>query len=286
MAKKKGRKKKSKGSGSAATKKPSGASAVHPCPECGQAADLYWHGRRVLCESCIEKNTHEAERGDISMGNLVKGAMALFRDVGWAVVALILTYSFVSKAILHALAFDDNTYLAASFAQEIIGLIFLAAAFDLGLTRLDGEIPSMRRSLEQGVRKFLPLFLAQILQGLIVIVHGLFLVIPGVVKALSYAVVTPLVVSGEAGAISCLHESWRRMHGHRKQIAPLMLALWLPTIFAQYFGMVLFEAPTLLEESPGLMVLDAGYPLLDIPWLFVALTLHAKLRARFRISAD
>jgi hypothetical protein len=257
-----------------------------PCPLCEKKSPLFWHGRRVLCASCIEDNTHVAERGEITMANLVRGGVALFRDVGWVVVALILGYSIISKAILYAAALEDETQLAASYAREILGLIFVAAAFDIGLTRLDGETPSLRSSLSRGVQKFLPLFLAQSLQGLIVLVHGLFLLIPGVVKALSYAVVTPLVVSGEAGAVSCLHESWRRMNGHRKNIAPLMLVLWIPFVLAQYFGLVLFQDPGALERSPALMVVDAVYPVLDIPWLFVALSLHAKLRRDFRISAD
>jgi hypothetical protein len=257
-----------------------------PCPLCGENAPLFWHGRRILCASCIEENTHAAERGELSMANLVKGAVALSREVGLVVVALILGYSLISKGILHAAALEEHTYLAASIAREIIGLIFVAAAFDIGLTRLDGETPLLRRSLSVGAQKFLPLFLAQSLQGLIVLVHGFFLIVPGVVKALSYAVVTPLVASGEAGAISCLYESARRMNGHRKNIAPLMLVLWLPTVVAQGLGFVLFQDPSLLDSSPALMLLDAAYPLLDIPWLFVALCLHAKLRRDFRLAAD
>ena len=170
--------------------------------------------------------------------------------------------------------------------QQIIGLIFVAAAFDLGLTRLDGETPSVSGSLTLGLRKFLPLFLAILLQQLIVMVHSFFLIVPGIVKALSYSVIVPLVVSGEAGAISCLHESWLRLHGHRKNIAPLMIALWLPTLVASYFSMGLLADPNALSESPLLIAVDVLYPLLDIPWLFVALTLHARLRKHFRLAAE
>ncbi len=137
------------------------------------------------------------------------------------------------------------------------------------------------------MRKFLPALLTNALAGMIILVHFILLVIPGVVKSLSYAIVMPLVISGESGAISSLHESWKRMKGHRTALAPVVIVIWvIPFLVIQYVGSVALLEPAAVEAVPAFGVVEAVYPLFEIPWLFVALSIHAKLRARHRISAD
>jgi hypothetical protein len=60
----------------------------------------------------------------------------------------------------------------------------------------------------------------------------------------------------------------------------------LPFLLVQYVGTVTMMQPEAVESSPVLAVLEAVYPLFEIPWLFVALSIHAKLRARHRLAAD
>ncbi len=278
-------KKKKKGKGSP---KPEKRTVEHePCPSCGEARPLFWHGRRVLCEACIEDNTHAAERGEVTGSEVIRGAVALFRDVGWWVVGLIAGYTLVTTVALKYAALDESVQIPIAFGVEIVGLLFTVTAYDLGLRALDGEERSLAASFGIGIRKFLPALLAQSLAGMIIVLHFVFLIVPGIVKSLSYAIVMPLVISGEAGAISCLHESYKRMKGHRKALAPLVIVVWvLPFLVIQYVGSVALLAPEAVSDSPAFATLDAVYPLFEIPWLFIALSIHAKLRARHRISAD
>ncbi|RLB48105.1 MAG: hypothetical protein DRJ42_23985 [Deltaproteobacteria bacterium] len=264
----------------------SGDPNTEPCPACGETRELYWHGRRVLCESCVDNNTHEAERGEITIREVVSGALALFREVGSRVIAVTLAFS-IPLALVHVV-FDlsDDAAMIFAFGSPFVFYLVYGLTFDLGLTVLDGETPKLGSSLGVAVRKFLPLALANQLQILIVAIHTVLLIVPGIIKAASYALVMPLVISGEAGAISCLHESGRRMHGYRAKMLPLLAVLWLPFLAIQVYGLAtLANLDAGIADAPTNPFVDILFPLTEIPWIFVTLSLHAKLRARFRIRA-
>lgn len=267
--------------GTSTTKRP-----TESCPGCGEDRELYWHGRRVLCEACIEVNTHDAERGEITVREVVAGALALFREVGSRAVAATLAFSIPLALVNVVFELSSEASLIFAFASPFVFYLVYGLTFDLGLSVLDGEEPKLASSLGVAVRKFLPLALANQLQILIIAVHTVLLVIPGIMKAASLTLVMPLVISGEAGAISCLHESGRRMRGHRAKMLPLLFVLWLPFIGMQFYGLAsLATLESGLGDAPTNPILDVLFPLTEIPWIFITLSLHAKLRGRFRIRA-
>ena len=92
-------------------------------------------------------------------------------------------------------------------------------------------------------------------------------------------------VAGEAGAISCLYESTKRMESHRKALAPLLVATWIPFLVGEYLSTVAMVRPELSEEMSWIALAMPLLSLAGLAWLFVVLALHAKLRARHRLRA-
>ena len=60
----------------------------------------------------------------------------------------------------------------------------------------------------------------------------------------------------------------------------------LPFFLVQYVGSVALLEPEAVASQPLFAVMDAILPLFELPFIFVSLSIHAKLRARHRISAD
>ena len=82
-------------------------------------------------------------------------------------------------------------------------------------------------------------------------------------------------------------ESRRRMHGHRRAAFPALLLVWLPGLAAAVhtlgFGSIGASPelrPAWANEVDAIAAI--AYPLLELPWVFVVLALHAKLRGEHR----
>jgi hypothetical protein len=263
-----------------------------PCPVCGEARELFWHGRRYLCEPCYERTRHPVETGPITTGSLFAGAWLLAREAGPKV--LLVTLFFSAPAVAFS-AFGESLVPEEQGIVWVIGLGFVQAfalpvATDLGLSALDRETPRLRASLGVGLRRFIHLWFGLQIEGLIVAVYGIFLLAPGFVKASSYALLTPLIVSEEAGPISALEESSRRMHGHRRAAFPALLLVWLPFLASQVYQLA-FGPLTRSESTPAWAsevdpYLTLAWPLCDLVWLFVVLALHAKTRSEHRVPFD
>jgi hypothetical protein len=142
-----------------------------------------------------------------------------------------------------------------------------------------------------GAKKIPALFLASLVQQLIVLVHTLLLIVPGLMKAASYAVLFPLVVSDEAGPLAGLEESRRRMQGHRLAAFPALFVVWLPSLFVLLYSLSLGASsgghasrPAWATEVDTIIAVVA--PLLDLAWAFTVLALHAKLRGAHRLRFE
>jgi hypothetical protein len=261
------------------------------CASCGASRELFWHGRRKICEACIEERAHPAELGPVTMSSVVAGARAIARDAGGPMVLLALGFALPGLLFELYAGGSREVSIGWSFLIGFIQVIGMGAVFDLGLRVLDREPPDYGAAVRTGLTKSLPLFLAIQIQQLIVVVHLVFLVAPAFMKAASYAVLVPLVVGDEAGPIQALSESTKRMHGHRKAVFPLLLAVWLPTIAMLFFELAFnLERKPIFADDPGAdWALRVGitilFPLLDLLWVLVALSLHAKLRHGLRLPA-
>lgn len=100
----------------------------------------------------------------------------------------------------------------------IVSLVLCVAAggyviFVLKFTR--GENPTMNDIIECAKERWGTILVAGIVTGLIVFLWSLLLIIPGIIAAFSYAMVSFIVVDSNMGAMDCLKKSKEIMNGHK-----------------------------------------------------------------------
>lgn len=255
-----------------------------PCPRCGTYVEkLRWHGRRELCESCVERVKHPIEKEPVTAGAILSGTGRLFGAVGLRAVLVTLAVQLPAAALI--LSGDSGTVLLVLYG--LVQLFGTGVVIDLALQHLDREEKiSLGGAARVALGSWLGLIAAGLISGLIIFVFALLLVVPGIVKALSYAIVYPLVVAGDAGGVDSLALSKERMHGHRTQAfiayAVVMLA---PVAGYVIFALMQNEMVSLVATSipPEARLMNALFTLVDallyLPVLFVSIVLHAKLRS-------
>jgi len=221
----------------------------------------------------------------ITAARLVTSLLDLLKAVGArAALAVIL----VELPLVVITLVGDPTGMIAVF-YGLVAIVGSAAAIHIALEHVGGRpSPSMPRALRVGVSSWLGLLAAGIFAGLIVLFFGLLLIVPGVLRALSYAMISPLVVSGECYGVDALEESRRRMRGHRLQALWAYVAVFLPMILWQGLYLAIFGAQRAFgtgAELPPLSTaertLDAFfnvlYPLFDLPVTLLAVVLYSEV---------
>lgn len=258
-----------------------------PCPRCGTYAELRWHGRRELCEDCIERVKHPIETTPVTAGEILSGTTQLLGAVG--LPALLVTVLIQLPAAALIASGDAGTVLTALYG--LVSIFGTGVVIDLALQHIDREKKiRIVAAARVALGSWLGLIAAGLISGLIVMVFALLLIVPGILKALSYAIVYPLVVAGDAGGVDSLALSKERMKGHRTQAFLAFLVAWLVPITGYIVFAVMQGAMPTLDPSamvpPGQRMVHAAYTVLDavlyLPVTFVSIVLHAKLRSRPR----
>ena len=256
-----------------------------PCPRCGTYVEkLRWHGRRELCDSCVERVKHPIEKEPVTAGAILSGTGRLFGAVGLRAVLVTVAIQLPAAALI--LSGDSGTVLLLLYG--LVQLFATGVVIDLGLQHLDREEKiRLGGAMRVALGSWLGLIAAGLISGLIIFVFLLLLVVPGILKALSYAIVYPLVVAGDAGGVDSLGLSKERMHGHRTQAALAFAMAWLlPLSGYVIFGLMQNEMVSLSASAtipPGQRMANAIYTVVDavlyLPITFVSVVLHAKLRS-------
>jgi hypothetical protein len=182
------------------------------CTRCGTFAELspFW-GRR-LCMACAERETRALRGGGVSVGGLLSG-LGSFPLRVWLTGAALqcaagipsLVRTLAGDSSLRGLSYDIMLY---SVASALITYVGVEAMF--------GRKASVRAAANAFVRRFGAWFGASFLGGLWVVGMSLLFVVPGVLKALSLALITPIILfEALVPAKEVLKTSARRMHGAR-----------------------------------------------------------------------
>lgn len=263
------------------------------CPRCGSYAELRWHGRRRrLCAECIERVRHPLETAPATAGGVLSGVGQLLAATG---PRLALAASLVQIPLALLILLTDLPATALSL-YSFITLVGTGAVIELALRVVDGEPTTLIAAYRLALRKWLGMIAAEIFAGLIILVFILLLVVPGLVRALSYAIVLPLIIDGEAHGVDALEMSRKRMKGHRLQALLAYLVTFTPSIlsYALYLALAtalsgadvgaLVVGEPLVDYPSSLRLLDALdmvlYPVFELPVVLTAVVLHAKLRSR------
>jgi len=262
----------------------SGPPADTTCPRCGSFAALHRWGSRSLCAECIERVRHPVESTPLTAGHLIVGVLQLLGPIApKALVAVLL----VELPLVALTLVGDPTGLIANL-YGLAALVGTGAVIHLALCAAEGEQGTVRQALRSALRRWIGMLGAAIVSGLIVFFFTLLLVVPGILRALSYALVMPLIVSGEASGVDALEMSRRRMAGHRAQALLAYCVVWIAPVllFGTYWlvdRMLTDRYGLWTDEVPlPLRILDAVYtllyPIAELPVVLLSVALHLKLR--------
>ena len=256
------------------------ASQGSRCPRCEKQAALYWHGRRELCEACIGAIRTPIEEEPITFSSLMRGTLGLVRRVGLHALGITLVF----QLPLTFITVTSEGGAAFGVLWAFVALLAVAMIIDVALQHVTDERVSIGSALRRSLGVYIGLLFAAIVSQILIAVFALLLVVPGIMRALSYAIVFPLIVDGDATSTDALGVSKERMKGHRWPALFAFLAVYaLPAI---WLGLNFDVALTALAPDAALSeelgsrsaiygIVDA---ILQIPVTLLGVVLHLKLR--------
>jgi hypothetical protein len=185
---------------------------------------------------------------------------------------------------LTALTLFSDAGPAVATVWVLVTLIGTGMVIDLALQHVTDERTSIASAARTSLRAYVGLLFAALISSLVVGVFLLLLVIPGILRALSYAIVLPLIIDGDARSTDALGLSRDRMKGHRGPAFLAFLAVYaLPAVwFALNADVALAGLSPDATLAAGLEVRMSVYALVDallaIPITLLGVVLHLKLR--------
>ncbi|MEM9188493.1 MAG: hypothetical protein AAGF12_04930 [Myxococcota bacterium] len=266
---------------------------IDVCPACNKKDALHWWGDREICAQCIHDQLHPIETDPVDAGSLLRGVFQLLGMLGGRVFAMLLMIEI--PLVLIAWGGDESGY--AFNVYSLFSIVGTAIVVSVGLQRVDQwQDSDFRTAISHGIRKWGPILLALFASSLVILVFTILLVVPGILRALSYLLIVPLIVADDARHVDALSLSHERMLGHRARAFLPWVIVLLPSMmgFGGYFVLrdVLVAESALSsgqELSAAVRGLDVAYavvyPFLDLPAVLFSLVLHLKLRPRPEVTS-
>ena len=106
---------------------------------------------------------------------------------------------------------------------------------------LRGNPPDLLQSVRTGLRRWLPLLLAAVFSGLLVLVGLAFCIIPGLIAASGLYVAIPALIVERKGPLDCLHRSWDLTDRYKLSIFGVVFLLSLLGWGLQQIEVLLFS---------------------------------------------
>jgi hypothetical protein len=189
-------------------------------------------------------------------------------------------------ALLHVLGIvgsyeEPDDFRISGLYAMVFGILQSGAIVWL----VDGEQRGERRdvvtALRRAGRRYLSLLGASLQAAIITVLYLLLLIVPGIRKALSFAVVLPVVMLEDERASAALRRSEQLMDGHRMTALLPMIVVSLPSLCAEVAPLIV---PSLqagaLGATVGLLasVLTVPLEVLGVVLYAAALRSHAQFR--------
>lgn len=228
---------------------------------------------------------------DTSVSGLLAGTKRL---VARALVPMALVTTVVQIPLVVALFAGLSP--KAALAYDFVSLIGIGASVHVCLERAEARSPGVLESLWVGVKNWFGMFAAWLFGSLMILVLGLLLIVPGVLRWLSYAVVFPVIIAGEEDGVAALALSSVRMKGRRSSafvvlliasLGPLAVTL-CTSVFDGTLAMMLAETPWADALSlpalsvSGLATVHALRALVDpiayLPMTIISVVLYRRTR--------
>jgi hypothetical protein len=186
-----------------------------PCDRCGTFAPLSVRWGKRWCASCLARRSR-IETAPISLANLITDTFLLFQQVAGPALAITLGLLAIELAIrrllphgaagqVFAFAYGETVMVAGMMSYQRLAFARVVKGSD---STLRGAVGHVVRVFPRALAAFL---LAHLISGLLMPL----LVVPGVLRALSYLLVGPLALVSPLSPTRCLDWSRRLMDGHR-----------------------------------------------------------------------
>ena len=131
---------------------------------------------------------------------------------------------------IHAVTFTVSTSLSGTTLLGVIASLLLSGPLAVGAMHVCTTITAggkarVEQLFDAFKTNFVSCFLAHLIGNLIIALYCLLLIIPGIMKAYSYAMVSYVLrQEPECSAMDALHRSQEMMHGHRMELFMLQLS--------------------------------------------------------------
>lgn len=214
--------------------------AQAPCSRCGTFGcdDCLTLKNPPLCADCADRRDDVlGVRGDVfTFGSALRNAFTLWREAIGPMLLVGLPFALADGAATYFLEGTPVERLA-TVAINIVSLIATGARYRLLHAAATGGEKTVRSAFRTGTDRFGAMFGANWRAGWIIFFFTLLLIVPGVLRALSYALVAALVVIQPDE--DPLRRSRELTHGHRGALLGLFaigVALWIGPVFVLAFA--------------------------------------------------
>ena len=190
---------------------PAPAAIPQPCARCGGFAPLLPRWGAAWCDACLRRRD-PIELAPPTAWNLFRDTFALCLRI--ALPGLLLMFVFGSPGVWIELHTERTT--PARMYDAFVGLFGYAAVQRLAFTRMvRPELSSASDGLRTAFVRYWSVWGAQWLSSVVSLLYALLLIVPGVLRALSYMMSAALALNEGAQARNALEASEARMRGHR-----------------------------------------------------------------------
>ena len=168
----------------------------------------------------------------------------------------------------------------SSIVSMILALTVQGAMAYAVYRSLCGDTASLGESVQRGMARFIPLFLAALLSGLGIGIGSMLLLIPGIILTCMWAVVIPACVVEGLGPVQSLSRSAELTKGYRMTIFGLALVYYLLVFGINYLLVVVVEDMTVTAATPLIINLVNGFLLLvpETIYLVMLVVIYYMLR--------
>jgi hypothetical protein len=255
-----------------------------PCQRCGTYAWLSPTGGMELCDACIAR----AQSEEITFGAVTGSALRTLLRVGLPCAMLLV-------AVEVPLAIAELRMDLPSAAGHIHALTFgvwAAGVVQLVAVRaLRGEPLRFGGAAGEALRCLPSMFTTTILANITIVLFLLLLIVPGVLRALSYAVVIPIVLIEGRSGLDAMRTSAARMWGVRGAAFGAYLVSCIPMLVIFLLAVLAYAMGEVVDEGGGAVDarglekrIDAGISLgvaACMPFVYcVSATLYERTRHR------
>lgn len=264
-----------------------GASERTPCERCGDFAELVDYDGHRLCADCMGRLS-EIERTPPTVGNLLCDTARILGRVGPTAALIVICFDL--PMVLLEVFVPDLPSIASTLWGATVSVVGSGAVLWLAHRAIRGEGADPRVALSRAGERASGLIGANFLSAIVTLLYSLLLFVPGIVRALSLALVLPIALHEGADANTALRASTDRMKGHRA-VALVAYLLWGSlgvAGIALYLGLsFLFEPPAILvipEALTRALLVGAGalLPVFMLPVSCTTAVLYAKT-LRYRV---